>query len=64
MCVYSTRSVTMEKKLKIGDTIQCADADDLIDTMTELAQNGVITDWTFEKDGQKGLWLVVEEIEE
>ena len=64
MCVCSLRSGTMEKKLKIGDTIQCADVDDLIDTMTELAQNGVITDWTFEKDGQKGLWLVVEEIEE
>ena len=33
----------MEKKLKKGDTIQCADVDDLIDTMTELAKNGVIT---------------------
>lgn len=54
----------MEKKLKKGDTIQCADVDDLIDTMTELAQNGIITDWIFEKDGQKGYWLVVEEIEE
>ena len=45
--------------LKKGDTIQCADADDAINTMKELAKNGVQTDFLYEKDGVKGLWLQV-----
>lgn len=48
--------------LKIGDTIQCHDADDMIRTMTELAKENITTDFMYEKDGEKGLWLVVERI--
>lgn len=40
--------------LKVGDTIQCADADDMVNTMTDLARNNVQTDFMYEKDGQKG----------
>lgn len=35
--------------LKKGDTIQCADADDAINTMTDLAKNGVETDFLYKK---------------
>ena len=45
--------------LKVGDTIKCANADDMINTMTELAKEGIETDFMYEKDGKKGLWLEV-----
>ena len=33
--------------MKIGDTITCANKDDLIDTMLELAKAGVETDFDY-----------------
>ena len=48
--------------LQVGDTIQCHDADDMIHIMTELAKENITTDFMYEKDGVKGLWLVVERI--
>ena len=48
--------------LKVGDTIKCHDADDLINTMKDLAQEGIETDFVYEKDGQKGLWLEIVEV--
>lgn len=50
--------------LKVGDTIKCHDADDMIRTMTELEKENITTDLMYEKDGVKGLWLVVERIKE
>lgn len=50
--------------LRVGDTIKCASADDAINTMQSLATEGVETDFPYEKDGQKGLWLVVCKITE
>lgn len=47
------------KKLKIGDTIQCVDADEMIDTHTRLAVQGIDTDFVYEKEGEKGYWLEV-----
>lgn len=35
--------------MKIGDTIQCANADDAINTMTELAKEGIETDFLYKK---------------
>ena len=48
--------------LQIGDTIQCHDADDMIRTMTKLAKENITTNFMYEKDGVKGLWLLVERI--
>ena len=48
--------------LKVGDTIKCHDADDMIHIMQELAKENITTDFMYEKDGVKGLWLVVERI--
>lgn len=46
--------------LKVGDTIQCADADDAINYMTKLAKEGVETDFLYKKkNGVEGLWLEV-----
>lgn len=48
--------------MKIGDTIKCADAEDMIETMYALAKEGIETDFMYEKDGVKGLWLEITEI--
>ena len=46
-------------KLKIGDTIQCNSIDEMIDVMQELEYSSIHTDFMYEKDGEKGFWLVV-----
>lgn len=53
----------MDIELKVGDTIQCHDKDDLVDTFQALQKEGVDTDFLYEKDGKKGLWLIVLSVE-
>lgn len=48
--------------LKVGDTIECSDNDDMVKTFMLLAEQDIMTDFLYEKDGKKGLWLIVEEI--
>ena len=48
--------------LKVGDTIKCADEDDMINTMTDLAKEDIFTYFLYDKDGVKGFWLVVEKV--
>lgn len=48
--------------MKVGDTIKCDNADDMINTMQELAKENIKTDFTYEKDGEQGFWLVVEKV--
>lgn len=50
--------------LSVGDTIQCSDKDDLVEVMDNLSKEGVYCDWMFERDGKKGYWLIVDEVEE
>lgn len=45
--------------LKIGDTIECLDPDDMVDTMQALACEGIDTDFRYSMGGVKGLWLEV-----
>lgn len=45
--------------LQKGDTIKCANADDMMNTMNELAKEGIDTDFLYEKDGVKGFYLEV-----
>ena len=47
------------RALHKGDTIKCHDADDMIKTMRDLAKCGIETDFMYEKDGVKGLWLKI-----
>ena len=49
--------------LKVGDTIKCANKEDLLKTHNDLAENGIQTDFMYEKDGVKGLWLEIISIE-
>ena len=42
----------MRRLLKVGDTIKCADKEDLLNTYNDLALNGVYTDFLYEKDGK------------
>lgn len=41
--------------LKVGDTIKCADKDDLVETHNILQRQGYDTDFLYEKDGKKGV---------
>ena len=50
-------------ELKVGDTIECFDKDDLVDTFQALQKEGVDTDFLYEKDGKRGLWLIVLSVE-
>ena len=50
-------------ELKKGDTIKCKDKDDMVNTFMELQKVGVDTDFLYEKDGKKGLWLIVLSVE-
>mgnify|MGYP006976593827 CR=1 FL=1 len=38
--------------------------EDLLNTHNDLALNGVYTDFLYEKDGERGLWLEVKSIKE
>lgn len=48
--------------MEIGDTIECANADDMIEIMQELAKQGIETDFMYEKKGKRGLWLIVTKV--
>lgn len=48
--------------LKIGDTIKCSTKEEMVDLMQELEKENIETDFLYEKDGEKGLWLVVERV--
>ena len=48
-----------KNSLKPGDTIKCSDADEMIYLMQELEKEDIHSDFLYEKDGVKGLWLQV-----
>lgn len=50
---------TEETRLRKGDTIKCADAEDCVRTMNELASCCIETGFLYEKDGESGLWLEI-----
>ena len=45
--------------LKKGDTIKCHDEKEIIYLMGVLEKEGYCTDFLYEKDGTKGLWLEI-----
>ena len=46
----------------VGDTIKCHDANEAIELEHLLLKEGIETDYLYEKDGQKGLWLEVTKV--
>lgn len=51
------------RKLKKGDTIHCLNASDAADMAEALNWLGVKWDFCYEKDGEKGIWIIIEEDE-
>lgn len=45
--------------MKVGDTIKCHSKEEMVDLMTELEMEDIHIDFLYEKDGEKGYWLVV-----
>ena len=45
--------------MNVGDTIKCSNAEEMVNLMYELNHKGIETDFMYEKDGVKGLWLEV-----
>lgn len=48
--------------LKVGDTIKCHDKVEMVEVMQELAKEDIFTVFLYEKDGEQGLWLIVEKV--
>lgn len=48
--------------LKVGDTIICNTAGEMIYLMYQLAKENIETDFLYAKDGNKGLWLEVTKV--
>lgn len=48
--------------MKIGDTIKCKDPEEMVNLIYELNREGIETDFLYEQDGVKGLWLEVVKI--
>lgn len=51
-------------KLKKGDTIECNDADDMIEIHRNLSLIGIECEFCYEKDGERGYWLEITKDEE
>ena len=52
----------MENRLNKGDTIKCSDKDELVKLSVALAKENIDTDFLYEQDGEKGLWLIVTKV--
>nr|DAJ11666.1 MAG TPA: breakpoint cluster region protein [Caudoviricetes sp.] len=48
-----------EAKLKPGDTIKCSNTEEMIYLQTELAKEDIQVDFVYERNGEKGLWLLI-----
>ena len=49
--------------MNVGDMIRCHDEREMISIMESLAKEGITTDFVYEKDGEKGLWLEITKVE-
>ena len=49
--------------MNVGDMIRCHDKREMISIMESLAKEGITTDFVYEKDGEKGLWLEITKVE-
>ena len=48
-----------ELRIAVGDVLKCKDRDDMINTMHDLAMEGIETELRYEYRGKRGLWLEV-----
>lgn len=47
------------EKVEGFDLIKCADEEDMYETRMELFREDITSDYLYEKDGEKGFWLVI-----
>ena len=52
-----------DPELEVGDWIKCKDRDHMIMTMHDLADEGIETEFRYQRNGKPGLWLEVISIE-
>ena len=52
----------MANKLKVGDTINCNSKEEMVSMSNKLASENIITDFLYENDGTKGVYLTVEAV--
>lgn len=52
----------MNIPLKVGDYVSFDNMEDLMANHNFLEKKGIITDYVFEKDGERGRWLVIKSI--
>lgn len=48
-----------EPELQVGDWIECRDKEDMVDAFQSLMDEDIETDFRYEHNGVKGLWLEV-----
>lgn len=48
--------------MKVGDIIKCTDKDEAVRMTNELSSIGIYTDFSYENDGEQGLWLVIKQM--
>ena len=56
--------IEAQAKLKLGDTIKCSNADKMIYLQTELAKEDIQVDFVYERNGEKGLWLLITSVKQ
>lgn len=49
--------------MKVGDMIKCSDPEELLKYDMEARAAGMLTDFCYEVDGERGYWLVIVEEE-
>ena len=53
-----------ELRIAVGDVLKCKDRDDMINTMHDLAMEGIETEFRYEYLGKTGLYLEVMHIDD
>lgn len=51
-----------KRGLLVGDTIQCRDKEEMVNYSMALARLDIETEFMYEKDGEKGLWLEITKV--
>lgn len=52
----------MNEIIKAGDTIKCHDIDDMAEVMATLKENDIEVDVVYERNGEKGYFLMVNKV--
>ena len=52
-----------KRNLQVGDTIQCRDREEMLHYMYALQDDGIETEFLYEKNGVKGLWLEITKVQ-